>query len=598
MTKTTAGQRSKTSSSGSLLLPVLLTVVFLAALVSGCASDKVTLYKRGGMTIAIPKDYADQVLIDPVEIDDDRILISLYQKSTYEKEPGTGLLFRVVRYTEAQYEQFLSSDHSGQGFFAKDDAHYYGFSSPTDVQAPYDWEAYQELASSLKDFIKTDFTKRNRLTAHDDNEFFGRTYTYDGEHVFIKYYPYYAVDGSKDEVWTLCLSQPVTPGDGGIWCVERWRDQYGNVYPYFPDEDGVPSREYYADLQAEIDTKRQDPQFDPKTSLLNPEHAASEFVKKAFGHTARAGSFERAENSGAPSELFAQSTGNIHDYMPKLIASEEPVSAYDLLPCLANFTTNTWSELKATYGSEWWDPFWNALRDAALSDMLADSSDQILRNYYLGKAFLAADGAYTEMISDIVLRQWRYDSRLYNIAMERFSDDEAAELRSRLSYLVSHRGGTFSLGIPGSDPELSLSLNTYPIEFPFDVNLTETSRESFNAEGLGPVTIIECDGLQLKYLGNSEDAYYLYCIRTVKEGFFTKGVAVGDPEEKLWDHWMPEELRKLDQISHEDEGWFGDDYDYGYVHAPQDSTKSIMYLIRDGRVAGIGLIDGLFGSMY
>ena len=482
MTKTTAGQRSKTSSSGSLLLPVLLTVVFLAALVSGCASDKVTLYKRGGMTIAIPKDYADQVLIDPVEIDDDRILISLYQKSTYEKEPGTGLLFRVVRYTEAQYEQFLSSDHSGQGFFAKDDAHYYGFSSPTDVQAPYDWEAYQELASSLKDFIKTDFTKRNRLTAHDDKP--------------------------------------------------------------------------------------------------------------------RAGSFERAENSGAPSELFAQSTGNIHDYMPKLIASEEPVSAYDLLPCLANFTTNTWSELKATYGSEWWDPFWNALRDAALSDMLADSSDQILRNYYLGKAFLAADGAYTEMISDIVLRQWRYDSRLYNIAMERFSDDEAAELRSRLSYLVSHRGGTFSLGIPGNDPELSLSLNTYPIEFPFDVNLTETSRESFNAEGLGPVTIIECDGLQLKYLENSEDAYYLYCIRTVKEGFFTKGVAVGDPEEKLWDHWMPEELRKLDQISHEDEGWFGDDYDYGYVHAPQDSTKSIMYLIRDGRVAGIGLIDGLFGSMY
>lgn len=159
--------------------------------------------------------------------------------------------------------------------------------------------------------------------------------------------------------------------------------------------------------------------------------------------------------------------------------------------------------------------------------MPADPSDQIMRDYYLGKAFLAADGAYTEMISDPVLRQWRYDSRLYNIAMKRFPADEAAALRSHLSYLMSHRGGTFSLGIPGSDPELSLSLNTYPIDFPFGVDLTETSRESFEAKSLGQVTIIECDGLQLKYLHDSEGVYFVYCIRTVREGYFNTGVAVG-----------------------------------------------------------------------
>jgi hypothetical protein len=142
--------------------------------------------------------------------------------------------------------------------------------------------------------------------------------------------------------------------------------------------------------------------------------------------------------------------------LPRLVAGEGlPVSAYDLLPCLADFTRDTWSELHLAYGSEWWAPFWNALRDAALSDKPADASDQVMRNFYVGKAFLAADGAYTEMISDLVLRQWRYDSRLYNMAMRRFSDDEAATLRSHLSYLVSHRGGTFSLGIPGTDPELS-----------------------------------------------------------------------------------------------------------------------------------------------
>ncbi|MGI6666835.1 MAG: hypothetical protein ACOX5Q_05175 [Bacillota bacterium] len=95
-----------------------------------------------------------------------------------------------------------------------------------------------------------------------------------------------------------------------------------------------------------------------------------------------------------------------------------------------------------------------------------------------------------------------------------------------------------------------------------------------------------------------EGVYYVYCIRTVNEGYSNAGVAIGDPEEKLWDHWLPEQLRKMDEISHEDEGWFGDDYDYGYVHVPKDSTKSIMYLIKDGQVTGIGLLDGLDGPMY
>jgi hypothetical protein len=577
----------------------LFTLISSTIFLSGC-STRATLYKRGGVTIAIPNEYTSQLFINPVELDDESILISVYQKSAHEKQPGMGFLFSIARYTAAQYEQFLTSDGSGRSFFARDDTHYYGFFYPTDVQAPDDYAAYEELFLSLGDFVRSDFIRRNRLTAYSDDEFFGRTYTYDGEHVFIKYYPYYAVNGSKDEVWTLYLSQPVKQGDGGIWCVERWRDQYGNVYPYFPDGDGVPSREYYAALQREADAQRQDPLFDPKTSLFDPEHVALEFVERVFGHAPSAtGSLERAENSGTPAELFARSTGNIHDYLPRLVAGEGlPVSAYDLLPCLADFTRDTWSELHLAYGSEWWAPFWNALRDAALSDKPAEASDQVMRNFYVGKAFLAADGAYTEMISDLVLRQWRYDSRLYNMAMRRFSDDEAATLRSHLSYLVSHRGGTFSLGIPGTDPELSLSLNTYPIDFPFGVDLTETSRESFDAEGLGPVTIIECEGLQLKYLYDSEGVYFVYCIRTVREGYFNKGVAVGDQEEKLWDHWLPEQLRKMDRLSHEDEDWFGEDYDHGYVYAPEESTKSIMYLIKNGRVAGIGLVDGIFGSMY
>lgn len=581
-----------------MLLGVLLALVLVTPFVAGCESAKVTLYKRDGLTIAIPKEYASQLFVEPDAAGDESILISVYQKSAREKQPGTGFLFSIARYTEAQYEQFLCSDGSGKSFFAKDDTHYYGFFFPTDVQTTDDYEAYEQLFLSVGDFVRSDFVERNGLTAYSDQEFFGKTYTYDGEHVFIKYYPYYAANGSKDEVWTLYLSQPVKQGDDGIWCVERWRDQYGNVYPHFPNEDGVPSREHYAALQAEIDAARQDTVFDPRLSLLNPEQAAMEFVERVFGHRpADPASFERAENSGVPADLFAESTGDIDDYMPGLIAGET-VSPYDLLPCLESFTRTTWNDLTAAYGSGWWDPFWNALRDAAVSDMRSDPNDQIMRNYYLGKAFLAADGAYTEMVSDIVLTQWRYDSRLYNVAMKRLPVDEAEALRSHLTYLVSHRGGTFALGIPGSDPELSLSLNTYPIDFPFGAPLTEKSRESFHAESYGPVTIIESDGLLLKYLHNSEGVYYVYCIRTVNEGYSNAGVAIGDPEEKLWDHWLPEQLRKMDEISHEDEDWFGHDYDYGYVHVPKDSTKSIMYLIKDGRVIGIGLMDGLDGPMY
>ncbi|MGE5580485.1 MAG: hypothetical protein ACM3WU_10620 [Bacillota bacterium] len=599
-----------------ILVGMLLIVILAMVAVAGCtptgiggdSKKGVTLYERAGVAIAIPKEYMDQLVIDPDEPTDEDTLISVYQRSTYEKYKGMGRLFSIVRYTEARHEQFLTSDGSGGRFFAKEvskggskeGSYYYGFFTATDVQSAEGQEdAYATLLSSVGDFVKSDFVERNRLTAYSDDEFFARTYTYEGEHVFIKYYPYFAVNGSKDEVWTLFLSQPVKQGDYGIWCVERWRDQYGNIYPYFPDEDGIPSREYYAALQAEVDAARQDSQFDPLKSPLDIQYTAVKFIEKAFGHTAsKPGSFERAENSGIPVELFAESTGDIHDYIPKLIAGGY-VSAYELLPCLEKFTRTTWDDLTAAYGSDWWDPFWTALRDAAVSEMRADTSNQTLRNYYLGKAFLVADGAYTEAISDIVLRQWRDNSVLYSRSIDqRFTAEDAAALRSRLVYLVSHRGDTFHLGVPGSDPELSLSLNFYPVDFPFGLDLVEKSRETVRADTYGQVTIVEGDGFQVTYLSNPDGVYLVTCIRSVTEGYFTKGVAIGDPEEKLWDHWLPSELRKLDEILYEDEDWFGSDYDYGYVHAPKDSTRSIMYLVKDGRITGIGLLNGLDGSMY
>lgn len=55
--------------------------------------------------------------------------------------------------------------------------------------------------------------------------------------------------------------------------------------------------------------------------------------------------------------------------------------------------------------------------------------------------------------------------------------------------------------------------------------------------------------------------------------------------------------RKLDSISYDDESWFSD-YNTAYAYTPEESTKSIVYLIKDGVVSGIELINGLDGSLY
>ncbi|MEA4848640.1 MAG: M56 family metallopeptidase [Clostridiaceae bacterium] len=579
----------------TLLAVILIMVAAVSCTFTGAGGDTdkdVTLYERSGVTIAIPKEYADQLLIDPVESTDESTLISVYQKSTYEKYEGTGWLFSITRYTEAQYEQFLCSDGSGQSFFAKDDKYYYGFFFATDVQATDDYEAFSKLFSDVGDFVKSDMISRNGLNSYSDAEFFNRTYTYDSEHIFLSYYPYYAYNGSKEEVWILILSQPATQGDTGIWCVERWKDQYGNIYPYFPDEKGTPSKEYYAALQTECDAGKD-------TSWLEPKQAALAFVKRVFDHTpATVDSFALSDNPATPADLFAASTGDINDYMPKLLSGGN-VSVYDLLPCLENFTRNTWLELDKEYGTEWWDPLWKALRDAAISDMRSDPDAQALHNYYIGKAYLVSDGAYTEGISDLVMQQWNYDSALYSKCLkERFSAEDSTTLRQNLVYLTSHRGGEFHLAVPGSDPELTLSLNSYPVDFPFGMKLQEKSRETHRAESFGMVTTVESDGLQVKYLNNSDGVYFVFSIRCIKEGYRNMGVAIGDPEEKLWDFWVPANLKKIDSISYDDEAWFGDSYDYAYAHTPEDSTKSILFLIKDGHVSGIELVNGLDGAMY
>lgn len=82
-------------------------------------------------------------------------------------------------------------------------------------------------------------------------------FSYTGIHRDVTYYPDAPTDGSEfDEstarTYTIVLAQPVTQGEGGIWCVERWYDDKGERHFVLPDTD-LPAEEFYAQCQAQAD---------------------------------------------------------------------------------------------------------------------------------------------------------------------------------------------------------------------------------------------------------------------------------------------------------------------------------------------------------
>lgn len=158
-----------------------------------------------------------------------------------------------------------------------------------------------------------------------------------------------------------------------------------------------------------------------------------------------------------------------------------------------------------------------------------------------------------------------------------------------------HSESIFALTIPETD---TLLLDAYPVDFPFGFDLTEKSRKSFRAESFGKGAVVEGDDLQVTYLNPYEEVYTITTIRTVKEGCSAGGVAIGDTEEDLLKSWSEKPLKKMEGISYDDEVWFGDDYDYAYAYTPEESTKSLVFLINDGLVSGIEIVNGLDGAMY
>jgi hypothetical protein len=298
------------------------------------------------------------------------------------------------------------------------------------------------------------------------------------------------------------------------------------------------------------------------------------------------------------SDRFSASTANIHDYMPRLLAGEE-VSAYELLPCLENFTRQTWREFDEFYRSEdpdnpgatgehWFNALFTALANAAIAQNPYDREDQSWRNYYIDKASLTSDGASSQSLADIMMNQWTADPVVYSSTLNRlFPSEEADSLRKYIAYHIRYfydiwhaDDSLFGIVKPIVENRAypgGIYLAAYPVDFPFCFDLAEKTRKSYQAESFGEVTVVDCGDFQVTYLNPHDGVYTIITLRAKESPYQAVGVKIGDTEQSLMARLSPDNLKKVESISYDDEAWFGSSHDYAYAYTPKDSTKSLLH---------------------
>ena len=229
---------------------------------------------------ALPDSLADKVVVvEPGDVTENSsgVLASYYYEPDYNTEWG-GQMLDVARYTPVEFEQSYATWDliGGASYLGRDADWYYVCLTPTDVNYdPEHYEDYQSTGAELLTWLEG-LADGAGLTPMEEDLFYQRVsmnLSYqEGEHYTVLYYPYYGMSGYEDQadtVYTLILSQPVTQGETGIWCVDRWYDDAGNKHLVIP-ESGQTMDEYYAGLQAACDEGH-------RPGLLDPMQVALEF---------------------------------------------------------------------------------------------------------------------------------------------------------------------------------------------------------------------------------------------------------------------------------------------------------------------------------
>lgn len=346
------------------------SVVFLEANGGALTAEERAAAVRTALT-QVPEAYADRVIVEAPEETDGTFRFAYYYGPDYDGDYG-GWLFWVYRWDQADFEEHLcDADHSGISCFARDaDGYYYAFHCPTDVNfSPENAEDYAAVQEGLLAWAES------AVLAVDGMEPFpeetvqalrSQPYQFAGNHITAVYHPYYAVSGDWEPTWTFILAQPVTQGDGGIWCVEQvWfaDGEYPDRQVVRPDTD-LPMADYYADLQAQADAGQADWALEPMEVCLQYAYSYG------GGHlNATAESFELSElYSSAPY------SGN-----------EE--AAEDLAVVLQNLSGRLIADLNHNSGGTW--------QADTLSISTSDPSVQALLDTLTGNAYSWVDTHWT-----------------------------------------------------------------------------------------------------------------------------------------------------------------------------------------------------------
>ena len=130
-------------------------------------------YLNGGMTLTVPAEYKDLVLVDMPEDDADGVLFVVSEKASVEAAKadgqdfdGVGELFGVRRVDADTLHELLCYDMSGAEVFAKGaDGAYYLYTYPTDVRLYRSGDDYADAMEQWSALNEWGWSRRDRFIA-------------------------------------------------------------------------------------------------------------------------------------------------------------------------------------------------------------------------------------------------------------------------------------------------------------------------------------------------------------------------------------------------------------------------------------------------
>ncbi len=390
------------------------------------------------LEIVLPEEYLDALIVTTefpdTTSDSHRIPLLRVQerasvealKKDYGTAEGGGFLFGIVQLDQAGLEEHLLNDYGGMWVFAHSGDTYYAMTHPTDVQfyrsgtaSAEEWAEWETL-SALGYEVCEDFRIRNSLASYRTADLYDRTFTYKGEHSYAVYYPYFTFDGSTAEQYTFVLSQPAKQGDGGIWCVERWYDEYGTCYLNFPGN-GISSTEHYAALQTECDSGT-------SPELLTPLGAAKDFVENSYWFCEEITEENVVLTEGIDRD-YTEANRLMSQTVTGLLVRPEDVTNREVLRCIGSFTPDTWGVMgRRLYGSDWWPSLQEALERVAIG-----THDQDYRTECMMRFYLTSYGRYRDFIAGVLQTQYAADFVSFEAALAAFDNIDEEFIRDALS---------------------------------------------------------------------------------------------------------------------------------------------------------------------